>query len=268
MKFKMPSKYELYEASVMDAPEDVKFFRKLYREIFTKEPFLYREDFCGTFCHSSEWVKLDKNKKAWALDRSRHPLAYGMKAHFSKLATDQKKRLQILKRDVFRGINHKVDLITVMNFSYCFLKQRELLKKYFKGVYQSLKPKGLFLMDACGGTEMQSPSVDKSKIPRGRGNPPLIYYWEQKNFDAITFEANFAIHFQYGKRKMKNAFTYDWRMWTLPEIQDLLYEVGFKKVHIYWEGNQKNGEGNGIFKRRTHQENCEVWIAYVAAVKN
>ena len=68
-------------------------------------------------------------------------------------------------------------------------------------------------------------------------------------------------------KKMNQVFKYDWRLWTLPELSDILKEAGFKDVHVYWEGDDKEGYGNGEFTRVTEEENCEVWIAYIAARK-
>ncbi|MDB5036743.1 MAG: hypothetical protein JWQ35_271 [Bacteriovoracaceae bacterium] len=266
------NKYELYEASVLDASEDVKLFQKFYRNQFKKDPLIYREDFCGTFAHSTEWVKLRDKNKAYALDLALEPIEYGFKNHFSKLTKDQQSRLWVLKRDVLTGIREKADLITAMNFSYFCLKQRESLKKYFQKVYYSLKPNGLFLIDVMGGSEMQMQSIEQRRIDWGKKKPKLIYFWEQKNFDPITHDANFSIHFKVGgtKKRIKDAFTYDWRLWTLPELREIMIEAGFKKADVYWEGSHRNnnGDGNGIFTKKEHEQGCEVWIAYIAAVKS
>jgi len=32
---------------------------------------------------------------------------------------------------------------------------------------------------------------------------------------------------------LDRAFSYYWRMWTLPELQELLQEAGFVKVTVY-----------------------------------
>ena len=38
-------------------------------------------------------------------------------------------------------------------------------------------------------------------------------------------------------------------MWSLPEIREILKEVGFKESHVYWEGTDEDGEGDGVFTR-------------------
>jgi hypothetical protein len=56
-------------------------------------------------------------------------------------------------------------------------------------------------------------------------------------------------------------------MWTLPEILEMLAEVGFKNPTVYWEGTDKDGDGNGVFKPETHGEADAGWIAYLVAEK-
>ena len=51
------------------------------------------------------------------------------------------------------------------------------------------------------------------------------------------------IHFKFpDKTKIKNAFTYNWRLWTMVEIRELLSEAGFANVVVYWEGEDEDGD--------------------------
>jgi len=64
----------------------------------------------------------------------------------------------------------------------------------------------------------------------------------------------------------KNVFTYDWRFWMLPEIKDLLLEAGFSEVKTYWEGDDEDGGGNGVFTEAKDAENCDAWVTYIGAI--
>ena len=76
------------------------------------------------------------------------------------------------------------------------------------------------------------------------------------------------IHFKFPDgSKIKRAFTYDWRLWTLPELRELLIEAGFAKVRVYWEGDDGDGGGNGEFKEHATGEPDLAWIAYIVAEK-
>ncbi len=261
--------YELYEASVIDPKNDLRTLERFYGGVFRKKPHFYREDFCGTFIHSVEWVKKSPRHRAWALDIDPKPLHYGLKTHLPKLNPEQRRRLKVLKRDVLKGIDTKVDLVSAVNFSYWCFKKRSLMKRYFESVYRNLKRKGMLVMDMMGGITLQDSSMDRHKIDWGKGMPTLLYFWEQKHFDPLTQEAKFAIHYQVGKskRKMKNVFRYDWRIWTPIELQEILEEVGFSDSQIYWEGSTRSGEGSGTYTRKEHAPTEDVWIAYLLAIK-
>jgi len=63
---------------------------------------------------------------------------------------------------------------------------------------------------------------------------------------------------------MKKAFTYDWRLWTLPELQELMQEAGFHDVSVYLEGwDDDADEADGIFRKRKQAENIPGWVGYV-----
>ena len=52
----------------------------------------------------------------------------------------------------------------------------------------------------------------------------------------------------------------------MPEIRDILKEAGFSKTVAYWEGDDKNGNGNGVFTPNEGPENCAAWVSYIAAL--
>jgi hypothetical protein len=54
-------------------------------------------------------------------------------------------------------------------------------------------------------------------------------------------------------------------VWSLPELRDLFVEAGFKNVSVYWEGDDGEGGGNGIFRPTLRGEACESFVCYIAA---
>ena len=64
----------------------------------------------------------------------------------------------------------------------------------------------------------------------------------------------------------EKVFSYDWRMWSIGEIKDALYDAGFSDVNVYWEGTDEDGSGDGEFYRASTEENCESWVTYISAV--
>lgn len=255
-------KYDYYHEAVQSADTDVLFLRKAYRELKGKEPKSFREDFCGTFALSCEWIKLGPKMESFGVDFDPEPLEYGRNHHLPKLKPDQQKRLHLLEGNVLKAKLPATDLAIAMNFSYYIFKSRENLKQYFANSLKGLKKDGLFLLDCFGGKQCQDQIEEVTNFGRFK------YYWDQTGFDPVTNQALFYIHFKpKGQKKIERVFSYDWRMWTIPEIRELLHEVGFKKTHVFWEGTTRKGEGNGHFTRTEKGEPCESWIAYIAAEK-
>ncbi len=262
-KTKLPfDKYELYSEAVQSAAVDVKFYRKIYKQIRKgKKPVILREDFCGAGAISCEWVKLDKDFKSCGLDLDRAPMDYGREHYISKLNPEQQSRVVLIKKDVLTYDLPAADIAIAVNFSYFFFKKRAVLTRYFENAYASLNQHGLFVVDVFGGTQCTDAIEDKTK------HKNFTYYWDQKNFDPVTNEAYFEIHFKYKNKKYENVFNYDWRMWSIPEIKEIMLEVGFQDVKTYWEGTNLKGQGNGVFKPVEKGEVCESWIAYIVGIK-
>ncbi|MGH9640770.1 MAG: class I SAM-dependent methyltransferase, partial [Bryobacteraceae bacterium] len=61
-------------------------------------------------------------------------------------------------------------------------------------------------------------------------------------------------------------FSYEWRLWTLPEIREVLAEAGFSRTTVLWQGtDEKTGEGAGEFVPAQRGEADPAWIAYIQA---
>lgn len=253
-------KYELYESSVQAPEDDVKFLTKIFKKETKSYPYSIREDFCGTFFLCSEWVKSHHQRSALGIDISKVPTSYGFENHFSHLNEDQKSRLTVLNRDVREVSNPKSDLICALNFSYFIFKTRDLLKEYFVSVRKSLNKEGLFIVDHFGGPANMVPQ-NEVRFCEASDGKKFKYYWEQETFNPIKNEAKFNIHFVSPDRvKMNKAFRYDWRMWSIVEIRELLMEAGFSNSKVYWEFG-----GEDFYPTEKGEDDCDVWICYIVA---
>ena len=249
-------KYAIYQRAVQSPEVDAKFFFKLFKKLRGREPRALREDFCGTFANLCEWVKLGPRQRGMGVDLDPEPLEYGRFHNMSKLTDDQASRLRIVQGDVQHVHRPQVDVVTALNFSYFLFHDRKQLREYFRECREALKPNGMLLVDCFGGSDCQGPIVDKTRKRK------FWYYWEQSSFAPITNRAKFHIHFKRdGERLRRDVFTYDWRMWTLPEIQEIMKAAGFRKTLVYWEGD------DGVFRPATTGEPCAAWIAYVIGLK-
>jgi len=255
-------KYDLYLRAVQSPDNDVEFLFDTYKDLRKKKPSTLREDFCGTFSICAEWAKLKPGNRAWGVDLDQEPIAYGHKHTLPALTSEQRSRVTILRENVLSSGVPQVDIVVAMNFSYFIFKQRLLLKQYFRSAYRGLQKDGVFIMDCFGGQLCQEANEERRKIEN------FYYYWDQKSYNPVTAEAKFAIHFKRpGENKRNNVFTYDWRMWGIAELRDILKEVGFTKSVVYWEETGRDGEGNGIFKKTEKGDDSEAWVAYIAALK-
>lgn len=255
-------KYELYKRSVQSPEADVEFFSKTYKELRKKPARILREDFCGTFAITAEWVKDNPKNMGIGVDLDPEPVNYGMEKHFAKLTPSEQKRIDIVKGNVMSAKTEKSDITVAVNFSYYIFKSRLILRSYFKRAHSQLKSDGVFLIDCFGGPLCMEPNEEEKVFK------DFSYFWDQDKYDPITNEALFYIHFKRkGEKKREKVFTYDWRMWTIPELRSLMLEAGFKDTVVYWEGTDKNGDGDGVFTRVETAEDCGAWVAYVAGIK-
>lgn len=260
-------KYAYYQVAVQSPEDHVHIFERMFHELRGRQALSLREDFCGTFLISCEWVKSHPKRTAIGVDLDPEPLDYGRTHNYKWLKPSERKRIQLLQQNVMTVSKKKVDIIGAGNFSFFVFKDRASLLKYFRAAYQSLAPDGIFAIELAGG-----PGFIESNREQLTYNVPKLgrftYYWHQKSFDPITHYGMYAIHFKTADGVMhKDCFTYDWRVWTIPELKDAMLEVGFKEAHAYWEASDEKGEGTGEFLRAEQGENDYSYIAFVVGTK-
>jgi len=265
-------RHVLYEASVQSLEADLDFVERTYRRHRGKKLRRLREDFCGTSALATEWVRRREGNLSWGVDFHRPTLEWGREHRVSHLGKAAR-RVHLQCADVRTVTAPKVDVVLAFNFSYSVFKDRAGLVKYFSAVRRSLRPGGIFFVDAFGGQETMGTVVEKRKIKGskdwdGKKVPAFTYVWDQARFNVITHEILCHIHFHLRNgKKLRKAFTYDWRLWTLPEIQELLREAGFASTEVYVDGwDEETEEGDGIYRRRTVLENQAAWVAYVVGL--
>ncbi|MEL7023595.1 MAG: class I SAM-dependent methyltransferase [Pseudomonadota bacterium] len=253
-------KHELYEASVQDVETEVDFLVETYVGLRGREPVCFREDFCGTASAACEWVRRDSSKQAIGVDLDRPTLDWGIENRVSHLDAAQQLRVRLVHGDVLTVDERDADIIGAFNFSYCIFKTRDQLREYFQNARRGLRPDGLFVLDAFGGSEALTEMKEKTKLDG------FTYVWHQAKYHPVTAHTLCHIHFHFPDgSKMKKAFTYDWRLWTLPEIQELLLEAGFGSAEVYWEGTDDDGDGNGVYEPSDTGDADPAWIAYIVA---
>lgn len=222
----------------------------------------WREDFCGTASAACEWVRAGEGRTAVGVDLDAEVLDWGRQNRVSRLNAEQTARLRLIEADVLDVETGLVDCVGAFNFSYWIFQTRPLMLEYFGKIRETLKDDGVFFLDAFGGYEAYEEMKEKTKYDN------FTYVWDQKRYSPITGEMDCFIHFKFpDKSKLKKAFRYTWRLWSLPEIRELLLEAGFKNPTVYWEGTDEDGEGDGVFTPDELGEADAGWIAYIVAEK-
>jgi hypothetical protein len=254
--------HDLYEQSVQAVDVEVEFLRDTYRSIRRRDPLSLREDFCGTASLACEWVRTGARRHAVGVDNDADVLDWGRRNRVARLPEAARARVKLVHDDVRAVSTEPVDIVGAFNFSYFLFKTRDEMRGYFANVRKALTADGLFFLDAFGGPDASDLVKEKTKLDG------FTYVWEQAEFEPVTSRILCHIHFKFSDgSKIKRAFTYDWRLWTLPELRELLAEAGFSKVRVYWEGDDGAGGGNGVFTEHATGEADPAWIAYLVAEK-
>ena len=256
-------KYELYQQAVQEPEADVEFLTRIYRERYGTRPRRLREDFCGTSLLSCEWVKAHPENEAYGYDIDLEPIEWGMKNNASKLSEGELARLHIHEGNALDVCDPKADVLVGFNFSYFLFKTRDALKQYIRAAYENVAEGGLFALDIMGGPDAMIEG------PEERDCPNFVYVWDQVKHDPITNGVYTTISFEFEDGSViEKAFEYDWRIWTIPEVRELMEEVGFRETACYWEGTDpETEEGDGNFSRADTAETCDCWIAYIVGYK-
>jgi hypothetical protein len=255
-------KYVLYEQSVQSTEFEYEFVDTNFKRLRGREARLLREDFCGTAQMCSEWVRgLDSNQ-AIGVDLDAEVLRWSRSHHLEKLKPEQRARVTLLQEDVRAVRTDPVDVVLAMNFSWQIFAQRSALRDYLVAVRDSLVDDGVLFMDMFGGYEACREMEEKT---RHKG---FTYVWEQACYEPISGSMVCHIHFHFkdGSR-MKNAFTYEWRLYSLPELREILLEAGFANVTVYWQGWDDDDEPDGHFVPATKGAADAGWICMLSAEK-
>lgn len=261
--------HDLYQCAVQTPDAEIDFVDETFRSIRKRTASTLREDFCGTAYTSCEWVRRRASNTAIGVDLDRPTLDWGIEHNLASLKPAARSRLTLLQEDVLKVRTERaVDIVLAMNFSYYIFKRRETLRRYFANVRTGLAKDGVLMLDAFGGSDAFRVLKERRRIPHGpKGIGAFTYIWDQASYNPISGDAMCKIHFTLrdGSR-VRDAFTYDWRMWTLPEIREVLAEAGYARSTVYWEGTDPmTNEGDGVFLP-TEQGTPDLgWIAYIVA---
>jgi hypothetical protein len=252
--------HDLYERAVQNVEHEVEFAQATFEKIRGRKAYRYREDFCGTASASCQWVRQGKRYHAIGVDIDPTVLDWGRRNRVAKLPAADRSRVRLLEADVMTAKTALVDIVAALNFSYFIFVTRDAMRDYFARARAALVDDGVFFIDLFGGSQAQDEMKERTK------HKGFTYIWDQAEFHPVTHHIRCHIHFNFPDgSKCKKAFTYEWRLWSAPELCELLLEAGFRKATVYWEGEDEDGEANGEFTPNEKGQADPAWIAYIVA---
>lgn len=255
-------RHALYEQSVQSTEFEYEFIDDNFKRIRGRKARRLREDFCGTAQMCCEWVRGRKSNHAVGVDLDPEVLQWAREHNVAALKPEEQARVTLLQEDVLAVKTDPVDIVLAMNFSWQIFEERAVLRNYFASVRDSLGDDGILFMDSFGGYDAYREIEEKT---RHKG---FTYVWEQSSFDPMSGHMVCHIHFHFNDgSKLKNAFTYEWRLYSLPEIREILLEAGFANVTFYWQGWDEDDEPDGNFLPATKGEADPGWICMISAEK-
>ena len=253
------SRHELYEQAVQEPDGEVEFVDSVYREMRGRAAVTLREDFAGTSTFSACWVDSSEGRRAIAVDLDAETLDWGRKHRIEPLG-ERARDVTLVCANVLDVETPPVDVIVAFNFSYSLIHERSDLLAYFRRAREGLASDGLFILDFHAGPRTQEEIIEETELDG------FTYVWEQGEMNAITGIAPRSISFEFPDgSELKNAFAYDFRVWTVPELVDLLREADFATIDCWFEDFDEDGYALGPAKKVTHLPHEDSWVGYLVA---
>jgi len=288
-------KLKLYRAAVQHPEAEVSFLLRVLDHYHDQPEAAVRlkEDFAGSAAVSTMWVQWDMAHQAVAVDLDQATLDWAAKKADEQLGA-RISDLHLICADVLDLSSPAVDIVAALNFSTFIYHTHAELVVYFKHALKSLDAGGVLVIDAFGGPGAMRPGVQRRKMSTGgwldedeigeekgvassaEAGPgdadPAIsfeYLWEQKSFDPVTGRIDCRIHFEFDDGSdLRDAFCYDWRLWTLPELTAAMTEAGFEQAQVWCdELDQEQAVTDPEYKPRARMLAREDWVAYVVGRK-
>lgn len=213
-------RYDLYELAAQSPPMQAKFLRAVHGG----DARTLGEDFCGSGAIARAWTALGPDRRAVCVDIDDAALS----ALRSRADESTRARLELVRADVMAATT-RVDVLCALNFPVGYFHERADLLAYFRHARSRLNRAGVLVVDTYGGRDAFSRGESEQDLPGG-----VRYVWEQREADPLTARVRNAMHFVLPDGStIRDAFVYDWRLWSVPELRDAAAEAGFARADVY-----------------------------------
>lgn len=277
---------ELYRWAVQDPETHAEVLRIMYMCMNPGHTAsLLREDFAGTAADSVAWVALREGRRAVAVEIDA-PTVLWAKERAERILGSRASGVEFIVSDVMQAGPSEApqaDIVSVLNYSIFYFHERAALRRYFLHAAKCLAPRGLLGLNAFGGTQSTQALTRRRQVapsprlPTEAGALPFEYLWEQEPRDADYPRLDAAIHFMIpdptspgGVHEVRDAFRYDWRVWTIEELIEELHAASFDDVEV-WRHTYDPAEGSaGLFLGPVPLSELaplNYWTAYIVATR-
>lgn len=244
-------RYDCYELCVQSPRDLVPFLRGVHGG----DPQSLREDFCGTAAISRAWLgpAIAVDIEPVVIEEARRR---GAKGHVELRYADC----------VIADDRDPADVIFVGNFSIGYIHARKRLVNYLASSRSRLRSGGVFVCDTYGGAS----AFKVGNVERMHTAPDgtiVKYLWRQDRVDPLTSRVRTSLHFRVIREAevisdWADAFTYDWRLWSIAELREAMAEAGFATTEVYAR-TDLDDRGNAMPVREP-AELGETWFVCVA----
>jgi SAM-dependent methyltransferase len=267
----------LYRHAVQHPEAEVEFLLRTFAHYHQGElPSTLREDFCGTAAVAAAWVAFDPTHEAVGIDHDEPTLRWAWQ-RAQRLLGDRADDLHLLAIDVMDvdpDTVPPVDVIAALNFSVLIYHSRETLDRYFAAAFRGLASDGMVVVDLYGGRGAWQIGTQQRRIePASPEEPcePFDYHWQQAAADPLTQRVLNHIHFDPGHGRMiRQAFSYDWRLWSPADLLASIRRAGFAAAELWCDRhNPVTGQSNGTFEpmNPVDLDDRIDWVAYAVGLR-
>ncbi len=281
------SRHDLYEACVQDPATLAPLLAGVWRfgadaaRAAGSSPddddarLILGEDFSAAGALARAWLRDAPERQAICADLDTQALA-----RLRRLARRDGSlaRLRAIHADVTATKLPPCNLLFVGNFSIGEIHTRAALVDYLRRSRARLRPRGTFVCDTYGGASaFTRGSLQRTHLlpastadATTTANVRVRYTWEQRHADPLSGRVQNAIHFRVlvgGEvvRELTDAFVYDWRLWSVPELRDAMLEAGFARTEVFAQIPDAR-DGSGRVYVRPVDDPSELGDSFIVCV--
>lgn len=274
-KVQMVDLHACYEEAVQQPKREARNLRNIFVDTQQRllderprMPTVLREDFCGTAVLCREWVAGHVERTAIGVDLDSSVLQYASQ-HFPSDTISS--RIDLHCANVLTVNNDDLepaDIIAALNYGLCYFHQRADLLLYLRRSLEALSPGGILVADIFGGNRpLTEPWLFRRKCSS------FEYWFEQAPCSLLTNVCHCSINFKFKDGTvLRNAYTYDFRVWSIADLLEAMREAGFAHVDLWISQNSNEIEGGmGDFERvdkAIFMPTGSAWNAYVVGFKS